>query len=145
MIFNLDSYSPKIKEIEDKKYIFDVIRKKYLVLTPEEWVRQHFVNLLINHYGYSRSLIKMEAGLTYHQLAKRSDILVYKNDGSPFLLVECKSEDVKIDKSVLAQASRYNLKIRSPYLCVTNGWKTFCFGVDWENGTTVQLNDLPSF
>jgi hypothetical protein len=145
MIFNLDSYKPKIKEIEDKKYIFDIIRKKYLIVTPEEWVRQHFVNLLINHYSCPRSLIRMEAGLTYNQLSKRSDILVYKNDGTPFLLVECKSEDTRIDKLVLAQASRYNLTIKAPYLCITNGHKTFCFGIDWANGETRQMNDLPVF
>ncbi len=145
MIFNLGTYSPQIKESEGKKFIFDSIRRKYLVLTPEEWVRQHFVHLLINHYGFSKSLIRLEAGLTYNGLSKRSDILVYRNDGSPFLLVECKSEDTGIDEKVLAQASRYNLRIRSPHLCVTNGHKTFCFEIDWENGRTRQMEDLPVF
>ncbi|MDZ7934954.1 MAG: type I restriction enzyme HsdR N-terminal domain-containing protein [Emticicia sp.] len=140
---NLPNYDYKIKEMDGKTYIFDAIRKKYLVLTPEEWVRQHFINLLITHYGYSKSLLRLEGGLSYNKLQKRTDIVVYNNEGSPFLLVECKAADVPINQVVVEQASRYNLTMRCPFLVVTNGINTFCFKIDFENGQFEQLQDLP--
>ncbi|AFK04448.1 Restriction endonuclease, type I, EcoRI, R subunit/Type III [Emticicia oligotrophica DSM 17448] len=140
---NLPTFAYKIKESEGKTYIYDAIRKKYLVLTPEEWVRQHFINLLLTHYGYSKSLLRLEGGLTYNKLQKRSDIVVFENTGQPYLLVECKAADVPINQAVVAQASRYNLTLRCPYLAVTNGMSTFCFKVDFENGKFEQLKDLP--
>jgi predicted type IV restriction endonuclease len=140
---NLPSYNYKIKEIEGKTYIFDFIRKKYLVLTPEEWVRQHFINLLVSNYQYPKSLIKLEGGLKYNSLQKRSDIVVFDREGKPLLLVECKETGVKIDKKVVEQASRYNLTLKCKYLVVTNGIQTFCFEIDFENEIFVQLKDIP--
>lgn len=140
---NLPSYVHKIKETDEKTYIFDAIRKKYLVLTPEEWVRQHFINLLLNHYGYSKSLLRLEGGLSYNKLQKRTDIVVFDNEGKPFLLVECKAADVPINRAVIEQASRYNLTMRCPFLVVTNGINTFCFKINFETGKYEQLKDLP--
>lgn len=140
---NLPSYTYKTKETDGKIYIFDAIRKKYLVLTPEEWVRQHFINLLLSHYGYSKSLLRLEGGLSYNKLQKRTDIVVFDNDGKPFLLVECKAADVPVNRAVVEQASRYNLTMRCPFLVVTNGINTFCFKVDFETGKYEQLKDLP--
>lgn len=140
---NLPSYDYKTKEIEDKTYIFDIIRKKYLVLTPEEWVRQHFINLLTTHYGYSKSLLRLEGGLRYNLLQKRTDVVIYNNDGKPWLLVECKAADVAINRTVVEQASRYNLTLRCPILVVTNGLNTFCFKIDFENNSSQQLQDIP--
>lgn len=140
---NLPSYAYKIKETDGKTYIFDAIRKKYLVLTPEEWVRQHFINLLLNHYGYSKSLLRLEGGLKYNRLQKRTDIVVFDNNGEPYLLVECKAADVAINRSVIEQASRYNLTMRCPFLVVTNGISTFCFKINFETGKYEQLKDLP--
>jgi hypothetical protein len=134
----------KFKEIGGKTYVFDKLRKKYLVLTPEEWVRQNFVSLLINEKMYSKNLIKLESGIKYNQLEKRTDILVYDKKGQPFLLVECKAQNIKISKAVLEQASRYNLVIQAPYLCITNGVKTYCFEMDFENNLSKQLSDLPN-
>jgi hypothetical protein len=139
----LPSYQCKIKETDGKTYIFDAIRKKYFVLTPEEWVRQHFVNLLLSHYGYSKSLIRLEGSLSYNKLQKRTDIVVFDNEGKPFLLVECKAADVTINQAVISQASRYNLIMRCPFLVVSNGINTFCFKVDFETGKYEQLKDLP--
>lgn len=138
--FNTDH---KFKEIEGKNYIYDRLRKKYLLLTPEEWVRQNFLILLIEEKKYSKNLIKLESGLKYNNLSKRSDILVYDHSGSPFLLVECKAQDVKISKKVLEQVSRYNLIIKAPFICVTNWSKTYCFEIDFESNTSRQLKDLP--
>lgn len=140
---NLPAYAYKIKETDEKTYIFDAIRKKYLVLTPEEWVRQHVINLLVSHYGYSKSLLRLEGGLSYNKLQKRTDIVVFDNEGKPFLLVECKAADVPINRVVVEQASRYNLTMRCPFLVVTNGINTFCFKVDFETDTYEQLKDLP--
>ncbi|CAH0994534.1 hypothetical protein EMA8858_00644 [Emticicia aquatica] len=140
---NLPSYTYKTKEIEGKTYIFDIIRKKYLVLTPEEWVRQHFINLLITHYGFSKNLLRLEGGLAYNRLQKRTDIVVFDKDGSPFLLVECKAFDVPINQAVVEQASRYNLTMKCPFVVVTNGINTFCFKINFDNGTFIQIKDLP--
>lgn len=138
--FNTDH---KFKEIEGKNYIYDRFRKKYLLLTPEEWVRQNFLILLIEEKKYSKNLIKLESGLKYNNLSKRSDILVYDNSGSPFLLVECKAQDVKISKKTLEQVSRYNLTIKAPFICITNWSQTYCFEIDFESNTSRQLKDLP--
>jgi type I site-specific restriction endonuclease len=140
---NLPTFDYKTKEIEGKIYIFDPIRKKYLVLTPEEWVRQHFIHLLINHYGYAKSLIRLEGGLSYNKLQKRSDIVVFDKDGKPFLLVECKAPDVPINQRTIEQASRYNLMLRCPYVAITNGISTFCFEIDFESNAFRQMKDLP--
>ncbi len=140
---NLPPYSYKTKEMDGKIYIFDPIRKKYLVLTPEEWVRQHFVHLLIKTYGYSKNLIRLEGGLAYNKLQKRSDIVVFDQEGKPFLLVECKAPEVPINQKVIEQASRYNLTLRCPFVAITNGLSTFCFEIDFDNGKSVQMKDLP--
>jgi hypothetical protein len=140
---NLPTFDYKTKKIEGKPYIFDAIRKKYLLLTPEEWVRQHFINLLITQYAYSKNLIKLEGGLSYNRLQKRSDIVVFDNEGKPFLLVECKAPEVPISQAVVEQASRYNLTLKCPYMAITNGLRTFCFEIDFENNKFQQMNDLP--
>jgi Type I restriction enzyme R protein N terminus (HSDR_N) len=142
---NLPTFNYKCKEIDGKMHIFDVIRRKFLVLTPEEWVRQHFVNLLITHYKYPKSLIRIEGGLHYHKLQKRSDIVVYNIEGKPFLLVECKSSQVPVNQAVIEQASRYNLTMKAPFLAVTNGLNTFCFEVNFEENSFKQMKALPKF
>lgn len=139
----LPSFECKIRDLEGKTAIFDVIRKKYLILTPEEWVRQHVVHLLVSHLGYPASLIKLEGALTYETLEKRSDILVFDREAKPYLLVECKAPDVKLTQRTLEQASRYNKVIQAPYLVITNGMKTYCFGVDFFRGSSMQLEGLP--
>lgn len=140
---NLPTYDYKTKEIEGKTYIFDSIRKKYLVLTPEEWVRQHFIHLLTTYYGYSKTLLRLEGGIRYNRLQKRTDVVIYNNEGKPWLLVECKAADVAINRAVVEQASRYNLTLRCPFLVVTNGLNTFCFKIDFENNSSQQIQDLP--
>lgn len=135
---------PRIKEENGVLYVFDEIRKKYLVLTPEEKVRQGMITYLVEQLGYSKGLIKSEGGLKYNQLQKRTDIVVHNRDGNPYILVECKAEDVAINQAVVEQASRYNLLIKAPFLCVTNGKKTYCFQIDFENNTTTQLAGIPS-
>ncbi len=133
----------KIKDIEGRAYIFDIIRKKYILLSPEEIVRQNFLDYLILEKAYSKNLIKLESAVKYNTLNKRSDILVYNNQGEPFLLVECKAESVAISQSTIEQASRYNLQIKAPYVCITNGLKTYCFKIDFNDNSITQLNAIP--
>jgi hypothetical protein len=133
----------KIKELDGKAYIFDPIRKKYIQLTPEEIVRQNFLDYLIMEKKYSKNLIKLESAIKYNSLNKRSDILVYDKLGMPYLLVECKATNVAISQSTIEQASRYNLEIKAPFLCVTNGTKTYCFKVDFINNAYAQLSSIP--
>ena len=123
---NLPRFAIRIKESEKGTVIFDVIRKKYVVLTPEEWVRQHLVHYLIDHKGYPKSLIKVESGLKYNQLQKRSDVLVFDRTGKPFLLVECKSSVIKLNRDVIYQGATYNKTIGARYLLVTNGLTILC-------------------
>jgi len=140
---NIPPFDYKIKEIKGKICIFDIIRKKYLVLTPEEWVRQHLVHLLLGQYQYPKSLIRIEGGLTYNRLQKRSDIVVFDRASNPFLLIECKAPEITINQSVVEQASRYNLTLRCPHLAVSNGMNTFCFEIDFGSSKFQQMKDLP--
>ena len=140
---NLPSFECNIKNENGQQVIFDIIRKKFLVLTPEEWVRQHFVHFLINHHNYPKNLINCEQSLTYNGRSKRSDILVYDKDAKPFLLIECKGSEIKLNQQVVDQASLYNSKIKAPYLLITNGLKTFCWKI--ENGNFTQLKDVPEY
>jgi hypothetical protein len=133
----------KIKELNGKSYIFDVLRKKYILLTPEEWVRQNFLDFLINEKKFSKNLIKIETGLKYNALLKRTDIVVYNREGQPLLLIECKAETIKLTKNVLEQASRYNLTLKAKYLCITNGKKTYCFEMNFETNSSCQLTTFP--
>lgn len=139
----MKNFIPKTKIVNDVVYIYDNIRKKYLVLTPEEKVRQGFIHFLISEGGYSKNHIRTEMGLQYHALAKRSDIMVFDKKTQPYMLVECKAESVAISQEVVEQASRYNLTIKAPYLCVTNGKTTYCFHIDFEKNITTQLKSIP--
>lgn len=139
---NLPQFEYQIKHISDIPHIWDIIRKKYVQVTPEEWVRQHFVHYLIKDNGYPKGLISCEKGLEVNTLKKRSDILVYNRQMEPYLLVECKSVDIKIDQKVFQQAAMYNKKIGAPHVCVTNGLKTFCFSISEENKIEI-LNQIP--
>lgn len=133
----------KIKTENGISYVYDVTRKKYLVLTPEEKVRQTLIHYLLQVLGYSLALVRTELPLKYHALAKRTDILVFDKKGQPYMLIECKAADVKITDKVVEQASRYNLTLQAPYLCVSNGSSTFCFHVDFEAQKTTQLRTMP--
>ena len=141
---NLPAFSYKIKEVDGKPYIFDIIRRKFVFLSPEEWVRQHFIHLLIDQYGYPRSLFAVETGIFYNALRKRSDIMVLGTDGSPFLLVECKAPGVRIKNHVFDQIARYNFTLKPDFLVVTNGLEHFCFCVTGE-GRIDFLADLPYY
>jgi hypothetical protein len=142
---NFPSFEFRIDRSGEKLLIFDVLRKKNVVLTPEEWVRQHMVRYLIEYRGYPRSLIRIEAGLKYDKLGKRSDILVYDQQGRPFMVIECKSPDVKLDDNVLHQVAAYSKSLETKYIGVSNGLKHYCWTVDIAHQRTSALKDFPAY
>lgn len=142
---NLPAYSFKLKESSGKVQILDELRKKYVVLTPEEWVRQHIVQYLIQEKKYPASLIAIEIGLKYNQLQKRADVLVYDRQGAPFLLVECKAPEVKITQDVFHQIAVYNMTFKVKYLLVTNGMDHFICEIDYTNNSYQFLKEIPVF
>lgn len=142
---NLPQFDYALKQDEGKVFILDIIRKKYLVLTPEEWVRQHFINYMITVLAYPSALIRVEGGLRFNQLKKRSDIVVYGRDGNPWMVVECKSPDHKLTQSTIQQASVYNYSLRAKYLAVTNGMTHICCDVDSGASGAVVLDAMPAY
>lgn len=142
---NIPEQNIEIKSINSKNYIFDLIRKKHLVLTPEEWVRQNLVSYFINDLHYPKGLIKTESSLKYNNLKKRSDILIYNNDMTHYMIVECKSYKMKLNKSHLNQSAMYNKIYRSRYLMVSNGMKHIVCEYDWEKETFKFRSSIPEF
>tara|TARA_R110001592_G_scaffold899_3_gene4701 strand:- start:1142 stop:1585 length:444 start_codon:yes stop_codon:yes gene_type:complete len=142
---NLPTYNFKLKSKENKTLIFDKLRKKYMVLTPEEWVRQHFVHFLIDKKNYPTSLIALEKQLTINNRKKRTDILVFNTEGSPEIIVECKAPSIKITQDTFDQIARYNLKLQANFLIVTNGLEHFYCKMDFENETYIFLKEIPDY
>lgn len=142
---NLPTYNFKLKNSENKTLIFDKLRKKYLVLTPEEWVRQHFVHFLIDQKKYPVSLIALEKQLIINNRKKRTDILVFNAFGNHHILVECKAPSIKITQETFDQIARYNLKLKATYLIVTNGLEHFYCKMDFDNETYIFLKDIPNY
>jgi hypothetical protein len=131
---NLPTYSFSVKSEDGRKYIFDSIRKKYIVLTPEEWVRQHFIRYLVSEKSFPASLITVEQQFIFNKMQKRSDILVYNSQGQPMVLVECKAPSVPITPRVFEQIGLYNLTHHVPWLIVTNGIKHYCVHYAEQDG-----------
>lgn len=142
---NLPKYNFKLKNSENKVLIFDNLRKKYFVLTPEEWVRQHYVQYLIQEKQYPVSLIALEKQLVINNRRKRTDILIFDNLGNPDIIVECKAPSIKITQDTFDQIARYNLKLKANYLIVTNGLHHFYCKMDFENENYVFLKDIPGY
>lgn len=142
---NLPTYPFKIKSSENKYFIFDIVRKKYMVLTPEEWVRQHMIHYLISAKNYPISLIAVEKKVTVNKLTKRTDILVFNTKGTPHIIVECKAPSIKITQEAFDQIARYNLKLEANYLIVTNGLTHFYSFMDLKNECYVFLENIPEY
>jgi hypothetical protein len=134
-------YQPKIKKAGVKEFIFDEIRKRWIILTPEEWVRQNFLQYLTQTKKYPASLIAIEKEIKLGELKKRFDILVYDRNTKPWMIIECKEMDVTLDKSVLDQALRYNISLDVPYLVITNG--SYCLALLLANNTMTAIDNLP--
>lgn len=142
---NFKPYQFKIKSSENKPFIFDQIRKKYIVLTPEEWVRQHTVSFLIHELKYPLSRIAIERQLKVNNLTKRFDIVVFDNLGAPLILVECKAPKVKISQETFDQIARYNLQLNAPLLMLTNGLNHYYCSLNNVKKSYDFLANLPSY
>ncbi len=136
-------YQPKIKKKDDVEYIFDEVRKRWIVLTPEEWVRQNFLQYLIHVKKYPASLIAVEKEIHLDDQKKRFDIVVYDKHSTPWMIIECKEMNVALNRPVLDQVLRYNINLRVSFLVITNG--SYCFAFLNDAGQLTELVELPSF
>lgn len=142
---NLPEYSFRIAGEEGKETIFDPIRKKYVKLTPEEWVRQNFIRYLVDVGGYPPGLLAIEAMSPFNNLKKRVDILVHNREGKPVMIVECKAPDVPINEKVFDQIVCYNLGFKVPYLIVTNGIDHYACKIDTDTNSYGFLLVIPIY
>lgn len=140
---NFPSYSFRFKNSENKTAIFDEIRKKFVILTPEEWVRQNVVHFLLKEMNYPKSWINVEKVIKINRLTKRYDVVVFNPDGSIFLLVECKAPQVSISQETFNQIARYNTTLNAQYLMVTNGINHYFCKIDFECENYQFLQNLP--
>jgi hypothetical protein len=143
---NLPPFEANIKKMDGMVKIQDVLRRKFVALTPEEWVRQHFVHFLIEQKGYSPTLMANEVAVTLNGMSRRCDTVVYRQEGlKPLMIIEYKRPDVDITQKVFNQICRYNMVLEVEYLVVSNGLKHYCCKVDLQNGTYTFLQDLPPY
>lgn len=142
---NFPAYSFRLKSSEKGLQIFDIIRKKFVLLQPEEWVRQHVVHFLINQKKYPKSHINVEKQLVVNNLKKRYDIVVFDSNGNIQLLVECKAPEVDIDQTTFDQIAQYNLLLNAKYLMVTNGLGHYYCEMDTEEEKYKFLKEIPDF
>jgi hypothetical protein len=142
---NLPEFKFTFKEKEGKKYIFDEIRRKHLLLTLEEWVRQNFVRFLVEYKNYPATLISLEMPFVLNKTENRSDIVIYNKQGKITMLVECKSPQVALSQKVFDQAAGYNLKLDATYLVLTNGISHYCCKPDYANRKWIFMNEIPEY
>ena len=142
---NLPNAVLKTKLVEGTTQVFDAVRKKYLVLTPEEWVRQHFIHYLNSKKKYPLGLMGVEKMVKYNEQSTRADIVLYTNEGKPNMIVECKAPKVKITQDAFNQIAKYNFKLRVDFLVVTNGMQHFCCAMDYENNKITFLKEVPGY
>lgn len=140
----LPAFEYKIKKVGSDRKIFDPIRKKYVHLTPEEWVRQHLINYLVVELQYPRSLISVESGTTYNSLQKRTDLIVFDRIGNPFLLVECKRSEAKLSEDSFYQITTYNHSVSARYLLLTNGSDFLCYDTSM-GGEDAWIDTIPAY
>lgn len=144
LTLTLPAFDYKIRKQNGTVMIFDVIRKKYVTLTPEEWVRQHLIHYLVREKGYPQSLIAVEKEINLYGLKRRFDVVCYNRQSEPYLIVECKAPAIALSQQVFDQVFRYNLVMAAPYVAITNGIKHFCGSLSADK-TFSFLSDFPSF
>ena len=142
---NLPEADFRMRDFGGKKEIFDGIRKKFITLTSEEWVRQHVVAYLVTGKNVPSSLIGIEVSMKINSLQKRGDIVVYNKSGKPCMIIECKAPEIRITQDVFEQVARYNMTLNVSYLVVTNGLEHYACFIDHENSEYQFLKDIPDF
>ncbi|HCC51513.1 MAG TPA: hypothetical protein DEQ30_05175 [Porphyromonadaceae bacterium] len=144
-LLNLPLCHVKVSEKDGKKYIYDPLRRKYVAFTPEEWVRQHFVNYLVTVKSYPKERIANEVSIYVNGISKRCDTVVYDDYLQPLLIAEYKAPEIAITEEVFNQISRYNSALKVPYLIVSNGLKHYCCNMDYINMRCGFLEDIPVY
>jgi hypothetical protein len=142
---NLPETDLRIRTTGNRTEVFDIIRKRYIKLTPEEWVRQHFIHFLIENLKVPASLTSVESTIQYNGLVKRCDIVVFGTSGSPVLIVECKAPEVQITQDVFDQVALYNMTLMVKFLIVTNGLEHYSCLIDHENRSYSFLKEMPGY
>lgn len=143
---NLPPFQANVKKQDGSIKIFDVLRRKFVTLTPEEWVRQHFVHYLIEHKGYSQTLMANEVSLTLNGMTRRCDTVLYAQEGlRPRMIIEYKRPDVEITQRTFDQICRYNMVLQVQYLIVSNGLRHYCCRLDYEKNGYAFLEDIPAY
>jgi hypothetical protein len=142
---NLPAYPFKISQKEGKALIFDTFRRSWVSLTPEEWVRQHFLMWLVSDHAYPAGLIAVETSLKYNKLKMRADAVIYGKNAQPLVLVECKAPHIAINQKTFEQAARYNFSFNTQYLLLTNGLQHYCCKVNTESGSIMFLEHIPAY
>lgn len=142
---NFPAYSFNIKDINGRKFIFDRLRKKFVALQPEEWVRQNMTEYLVNDLKYPASLIGNEISLTYNGLLRRCDSVVYSKNGEPIMIIEYKAPTVEITQKTFDQISLYNTQLKVKYLLISNGLRHFCCKVNLEGNGVSFMENIPKY
>lgn len=142
---NLPKYNLRITIRDQKKYIWDRLRRKYVALTPEEWVRQNFIEFLISEKNYPETLMNNEIGINLNGMTKRCDTVVYASTSSPLLIVEYKAPQITINQMVFDQIVRYNMVLKVPFLIVSNGLNHYCCAVDYNSHKCHFIADIPTY
>lgn len=142
---NLPTFAVKVAEKNGKRIIFDAVRRKYVALTPEEWVRQHFVNYLITEKRFPKELLANEVSIKLNNTAKRCDTIAYNRFLAPIVIVEYKAPTIDITRAVFDQIARYNIVLRVRYLIVSNGINHFCCKIDYDTQTYSFLEGIPEY
>lgn len=142
---NLPQYSIKVTKQKGRDFIFDDLRRKYVALTPEEWVRQHFVHFLIEYRNYPPGLVSNEIQLHLNGTTKRCDTVIYDKQAHPRIIVEYKAPHVEITQKVFNQISRYNMVLHVDYLIISNGLQHYCCRMNYDKGTYEFLQDIPYY
>ena len=145
MQLNLPPYQIRVREINGRKQIFDVLRRKYIALTPEEWVRQHFIHYLIEHKSYPATLLANEVPLQVGEKKVRADSVLYDNQLRPRMIIEYKAPTIPLTQKVFEQISVYNLLLHVDYLIVSNGLETYICKMDYKNQTYAFLETIPDY
>ncbi|MDH6354039.1 hypothetical protein M2132_000359 [Dysgonomonas sp. PH5-45] len=145
LALNLPPFNIKLKKANGKIMVWDGLRGKYVVLTPEEWVRQHFVNYLVHEKGYPPALMANEVQIELNNLKKRCDTIIYNRNLTPLAVVEYKAPDVKVSQETFDQIIRYNMALKVGYLIVSNGLEHYCCCIDYQKQTFSFMEDIPHY
>ena len=143
--FFFPNYELKTRNESNKTLVYDELRKKWIILTPEENVRQHLWIYLNKEFNYPKSLITIEKKIIVNQLEKRFDLLVYNKEGNPIMIVECKSPKIGLNQNTIEQVLRYNIRLKARYLLITNGIDLYCAELNLKNGEMVYLKSIPFY